>query len=317
MIKPPYTYFGGKRLVAKEVWRRFGDTYGFIDPFMGSNSILLSRPLDHKRGHEIVNDSAGMITNFWRAVKYDPYLVFKWANWPVLESHIHACHLYLLQHKFNLTSRLEADLEYYDAKIAGIWLYGTTFWMGRGWVTGKGGPYRVVGNRLVRDGGGNNFPSIVRQKPSTSTHTVKLKSSDTFFEYIKLLSERMKNVIVLSGDWTRVLASSTIPALDSRPKLSSIFLDPPYMVYNRQKDLYDKDDNNELAISVYRWALENGDNPYLRIALCGYQGHYDMPSSWTPYYWKTGGGYSSVGKSQQSKINSTKEVVWFNRSCLL
>lgn len=46
-LKAPFPYFGGKRVVAPEVWRRFGDTPNYVEPFFGSGAVLLG--LDAQR----------------------------------------------------------------------------------------------------------------------------------------------------------------------------------------------------------------------------------------------------------------------------
>lgn len=53
-LKSPYPYFGGKSKIAAEVWKRFGNTPNYVEPFFGSGAVLLARP--HKPGLELVND---------------------------------------------------------------------------------------------------------------------------------------------------------------------------------------------------------------------------------------------------------------------
>jgi hypothetical protein len=36
----------------------------------------------------------------------------------------------------------------------------------------------------------------------------------------------------------------------------------------------------KIASDVFRWAVENGNNPHLRIALCGYKGEHQFPDDW-------------------------------------
>jgi DNA adenine methylase len=42
----------------------------YVEPFAGSLAVLLARP--HAPKIETVNDKDGLISNFWRAVKYAP-----------------------------------------------------------------------------------------------------------------------------------------------------------------------------------------------------------------------------------------------------
>jgi hypothetical protein len=58
----------------------------------------------------------------------------------------------------------------------------------------------------------------------------------------------------------------------------------------------------------------NGDNPLLRIALCGYEGEHQMPGSWDCFAWKAHGGYSVQGHG--TNRNRLLERVWFSPHCL-
>lgn len=69
-LKAPFPYFGGKAMVADEVWQRLGDVPNYVEPFFGSGAVLLSRP--HAPGIETINDKDGFVSNFWRSVKLAP-----------------------------------------------------------------------------------------------------------------------------------------------------------------------------------------------------------------------------------------------------
>lgn len=45
MLRAPFPWFGGKRKVAEEVWRRFGRVENYVEPFFGSGAVLLGRPM--------------------------------------------------------------------------------------------------------------------------------------------------------------------------------------------------------------------------------------------------------------------------------
>jgi hypothetical protein len=66
---------------------------------------------------------------------------------------------------------------------------------------------------------------------------------------------------------------------------------------------------------VREWAIENGDNPSLRIALCGYEGEHQMPDSWDCVAWKARGGYGSQGDGR-GRENAARERIWFSPYCL-
>ena len=84
-MKAPFPWFGGKSIIAPDVWRRFGNAKCYIEPFFGSGAMLLNRP-EPFDGVETINDKDGLVSNFWRAVKAEPDAVAEHADWPVLEN---------------------------------------------------------------------------------------------------------------------------------------------------------------------------------------------------------------------------------------
>ena len=92
-----------------------------------------------------------------------------------------------------------------------------------------------------------------------------------------------------------------------------MFLDPPYSIEaERDNDLYRVEDGS-VAHDVRGWAIERGDNPLFRIALCGYDSEHAMPDTWETFAWSTGGGYENQGKGTG---NGKREVIWFSPHCL-
>jgi hypothetical protein len=67
---------------------------------------------------------------------------------------------------------------------------------------------------------------------------------------------------------------------------------------------------------VREWCIANGDNPRLRIALCGYADEHDdlMPATWQRLRWRARGGMANTGKNEKNK-NRYKEVIWFSPAC--
>jgi hypothetical protein len=96
--------------------------------------------------------------------------------------------------------------------------------------------------------------------------------------------------------------------------LTGVFLDPPYAdTAERQSDLYRKD-SEEVAHAVREWAVSNGDHPLLRIALCGYEGEHEMPSSWSVHSWSAGEGFGAQAKERSE--GGKRERIWFSPACL-
>ena len=299
-LKSPYPYFGGKLRVAAEIWRRFGDVPNFVDAFCGSLAVPLARP--HEPGIETVNDKDHFVSNFWRAVQADPDAVATYADYPVIETDLEARHYWLVTVGLETLRNMSGDADAYDAKIAGWWCWGACSWIGSGWCSGEG-PWQVTENgwELRNAGKGVN-----RKLPHLGDAG---KGVDL---YLRQLCKRLSKVRVACGNWTRVLT----PSVTFRHGMTGILLDPPY----GEGELdYAAGGNKCTGITsdVRAWAIENGTNPLLRIALCGYEGQHDMPSDWTVHEWKAAGGYSSTAAEEtQGQLNRHRERVWFSPACL-
>jgi DNA adenine methylase len=317
MLKAPFPWFGGKSRVAHIVWKRFGDTPNYIEPFFGSGSVLLSRP--NEPGIETINDKDGFVCNFWRSVVADPEATAKWADWPVNESDLHARHVWLKNRRESLSTRLEGDPDYYDAKIAGWWCWGLSVWIGGGFCGDSGaGPWQVVDGQLVNTGGrgvsrqrvhlGNAGQGVSRKRILITNDSVGVSEKEGILEWFTELSERMRRVRVCCGDWSRICG----PTPTIKQGLTGVFLDPPYGTEaGRDNNLY-TEESTSVANEVKEWALDNGDNPLMRIALCGYEGEHDLPG-WDCVIWKASGGY---GNQSGNEINSKRERIWFSPHCI-
>lgn len=131
------------------------------------------------------------------------------------------------------------------------------------------------------------------------------------YDYFLDLQSRLRRVRVCCGDWARVVT----PSVTECNGLTAVMFDPPY-ASERDADLYAQD-SMTVAHDVRKWAVENGDNPMLRIALCGYEGEHDMPSSWSTFEWKAVGGYANQSSDgTRGRENAKKERIWFSPHCL-
>ncbi len=74
-------------------------------------------------------------------------------------------------------------------------------------------------------------------------------------------------------------------------------------------------DSGDVAHAVRKWAIEAGEDPRARIALCGYEGEHILPASWECVPWKARGGYGNQGNNV-ARENSSKERIWFSPHCL-
>lgn len=305
VMRAPFPWFGGKRKAAHEVWLRFGQVDNYVEPFFGSGAVLLGRPC--LTGIETVNDVNGYVSNFWRAIKLDPEAVAEWANWPVNENDLHARHFWLVKQEADLVARLEGNPDFYDARIAGYWVWGICAWIGTGFCSGKG-PWSVNdAGRLVKNntGQGINRQLIHLGNTGRGINRKLIHLEEWFIE----LSKRFRNVRVASGDWSRVCG----PSVTLKHGMTAVFLDPPYSdKAKRGPDIYSHE-SLTVAHDVREWAIANGDNPLMRIALCGYEGEHVMPESWSVYSWNAGQGYGA--QASVKKLNGKRERIWFSPAC--
>jgi hypothetical protein len=221
-----------------------------------------------------------------------------------------------------LQARLDGDATFADAQIAGWWVWGMACWIGSGFCSGKG-PWWVDENRqLVHlgDNGqgvnrqrvhlGNNGQGVNRKRVHLGDNGQgEPEARDGLRQWFEALAERLRFVRVCSGDWSRVCG----PSVTFKHGLTGVLLDPPYAdTAKRQSDLYRKD-SASVAHAAREWAIENGDNALLRIALCGYEGEHEMPADWTVYEWSAGDGFGGQAKDRTG--NGDRERIWFSPAC--
>jgi len=125
------------------------------------------------------------------------------------------------------------------------------------------------------------------------------------------LCDRLRMVRVHCGQWDSILGRAQTTCTG----LTGVFLDPPYgKEATRRTSLYRCDDQ-ALADAARAWAVEHGDDPRMRIALCGYEGEHAMPTNWTLYKWTAQGGYGCKGDGA-ARTNRNRERIYFSPHCL-
>lgn len=307
-LKAPFPWFGGKSQVADLVWGRFGrDVPNYVEPFFGSGAVLLARPGGEGK-YEIANDADGFLCNFWRAVAHDPEAVARYADTPVHECDLHARHAWLKPQRETITRRLEGDPDWYDVKIAGWWVWGMCVWIGNAFCAPySDGPWHVIDGQLIRTSGDSE--GVKRQMPDLSSYR-GITRKTAVLDWFERLAERLHRLRVCCGDFERVLGPTPTVL---KAHTTAVFLDPPYGDNaGREMGLY-ATDCGSVADRARAWAVEHGDDPRLRIALCGYEGEHDMPDTWECVAWKAQGGYSNQGGEN---ANRHRERIWFSPHCL-
>ena len=312
-LRAPFSYFGGKSKVASDVWKLLGNDLDFyVEPFAGSLAVLLGRP--EAKGIEIANDLDMYITNFWRAVQYNPEEVAKFADSPINEIDLTSRHLWLITEGYESLKKLWTDPLYYDSKIAGWWVWGQCSWIASGWCDRKG-PWSLdaQGNlNKVKD-----HPGVYKKRPVLSGGIGIFSDRllhENLPEYLKKLAFRLRDVKILCGDWERTLTDGCFGGGDIK---IGIFLDPPYTEAAGRKDNLYSVDSLDVGTEVYEWVMNHCNDNRFRIALCGYDGEYAMPVDWYKYTWTARAAYQGHNANGKSQENRKKEVIWFSPNCNL
>lgn len=163
------------------------------------------------------------------------------------------------------------------------------------------------------DGRGVHRGAGARKRPGPQNTgafgTLGAPGDNDLTAWFQALQRRLRRVRVCCGDWSRVVTPAVLGAGGG---VTAVLLDPPYDTGRRASDLYAVDVAG-LAERVREWALANGDNPRLRIALCGLEAEHEMPEDWEAVAWTTRGGY---GNQDGGDHGNRREVVWFSPHCL-
>jgi site-specific DNA-adenine methylase len=299
-LVPPFTYFGGKRHVASEVWKQFGPYIkNYREPFAGGLSVLLARPVKNYEKfltcNEYINDTNIFLYNFWNTVRLGEIEeLIEFADFPSHEIAILNRRRLLMKELPALEKAVGTDPKKYNAELAGFWLYINRNWIG----AGADDP--------------NSAPDL--KKPKVGHTEWKGGSIEN---HIKSLYLRLKKTQAFVGDWKRAVSSET---MTTKKGITGVFLDPPY----RGTENYYAELSNtiperlSIADDVDHWALERGDEKKFRIAVCGYENNFSnleqyKEKDWYIHKWKPSIGHRSNSKKGIKKV---KEIIAFSRYCL-
>ena len=198
---------------------------------------------------------------------------------------------WVAKHRETLTEKLRANPYWYDAERAGWWLWAQSATIGINWETAGYG------------------------RPNLASKGIGMHASGrTISATLDAYAQRLRYVRLCCGDWERVCG----PTILTNWLTCGVFLDPPYSQALRCPTLYASDHashNQDVAPRMAAWAREHGDNPAMRIVLCGYEGeHGEWPPGWREMKWTAHGGYSHGAKNGDN-TNRTKERLWIFPHC--
>lgn len=289
-LKAPFPYMGGKSYVAPIIWRALWNVTNYVEPFAGSAAVLLARPQPFS-GTETINDANGFVSNFWRAVSKDADEVARHADHPVLENDVHARHRWLWERHDSLCESLEADPEWFDAKIAGWWVWGMGVFMPGAWCVGR--PRRCK-------------PMCAGHNHGQGVHGV----SREIVPWMRSLQMRLRRVRVLCGDYKCSIAPIVLSSMRAPSGTCGVFADPPYSHEGRDKQCYGELDDSKVFDDVIEWAI-GAANDHTRIVVAGYDSR-PMPRGWREIPWRGHGGRGRVSENQ----NHHRERLWLSPACI-
>jgi hypothetical protein len=291
-----FPYIGGKYTVASEINRRFGAIDTRIDAFTGSSSwILASEPVRY----EIVNDLDGYVVNYLRAIKYAPEEVARHLDFPRAELELIAYHHYTRDKLPELVARLGGDPDYYDPVIAARWAYVMAYKLDPsllkpgGWLTRDG--------RLVYERG------VGRKRGS-------MTSNASSYSLVSSENAGFRNTSLRSlNDCAAFKYSGTILRLSPRNQKHSHIRRCRHSVSTRPTratcGISTTTPTAQMSgIAPRAGRSLNGDNPKLRIAVCGYSDEESdalFPPDWARFIWRR------IGIGQ----NKDMECIWFSPHC--
>lgn len=352
--KAPFSWFGGKSQAAPLVWQLLGDPAHYVEPFCGTMAVLLNRPHPCNRTYhsETVNDLDGWVVNAWRAIQWDPDGVAEAASWPVTEADKIARQLECCTRWANSggLEHLMGDARWYDAEIAGWWLYGVCCQIGAWCTDGAWTVDERTGCVYKQERGTAREPGVSRKRPHLTdngqgvnharTREPGVSRIDADYQetegfhprtmpelrrWMYWLSARLRHVRVVNGDWRRVCTSGAMFTINVRQQGSedyaAVFFDPPYSLAERDSGLYVHDAAG-VAEAVRQWCVENTESKCsLRIVLAGFEGegHEELARlGWTCHEWYrqgflTGGmGNTNTEDGHQQ----ARERLWASPSCI-
>jgi DNA adenine methylase len=303
-MKAPFPYFGGKTKVADIVWSALGDVKHYIEPFFGSGAVLLNRPKDHTGKIETVNDKDGFVCNVWRALQFSPDETARWCDWPVNHADLSARKMRLIANEKRLLENLIKDDKWHDPEMAGYWIWAASCWIGSGLTR--------IGQRPHIGTTGMGVHSI-GQIPHISNAGMGVQDpyKTAIYDWFRELSERLRGVRVVCGEWTRVCGGKW----QTNSGLCGMFFDPPYAVEDRA-DIYHHE-SKTVGKNVEEWCLRRGSEEKMRIVVAGYDGEYKTleDAGWTRKSWSASGGYGKIGCGR-GKENRHREILWFSPNCI-
>lgn len=321
------------------IWDHFRDPWGYFEPFLGSGAVLLHRDSPCRR--EVVCDTNAYIANFYRSIQREPHAVAEWADWPTIHQELDARTHWLRQWGVENAGRM-IDVDFYDPRAAGYWVYGMSHWIGGRYLEdvsnkipymaahGAGG--RGVSSQIPhvdRVAGGQGVSAQRSQIPymdrvaageGVSMQRQELqpeggwKPGARLYDWFDRIAARLQGVIVLDRQWTSALTPTVtgqVGPKKDRPQIA-VLIDPPYKKEGGVRgNVYGADVEaaaDDVATAAYEWAVEHGDQHL--VAYCCREGDFPVPDGWRSFT----SGFQGMGKAERREEH--RDQIMFSPACV-
>ena len=136
------------------------------------------------------------------------------------------------------------------------------------------------------------------------------------YDWFRQLSERLRRVRVVCGDWSRVCGGDW---QDDRGTCG-IFFDPPYSAEAGRDPTIYQEESATVAHEVREWCRARADRKTYRIVLAGYYDEHStlLDEGWTVHRWSAHGGFANKAKDKtkcKGEENRHKEALFFSPHC--
>jgi hypothetical protein len=136
------------------------------------------------------------------------------------------------------------------------------------------------------------------------------------YTWFRELSERLRRVRVVCGDWPRICGGDW---QDDRGTCG-IFFDPPYSAEAGRDPTIYHEESDTVAHDVREWCRSRADRKTYQIVLAGYYEEHEslLDEGWTVHRWSAHGGFANRAKNKSKcngEANRHKEALFFSPHC--
>ncbi len=270
MFTQPIKWYGGKHYLADWIISLMPPHLHYVEPFFGGGSVLLRKPVELVDGHsEVVNDIDGELTTFWRVLQGEETFA-RFAR--IIDA------MPFSQVEFDAAREHPSDhSDDVDRAVAFF-----------------------VRARQSREGKLTDFATVTRNRLRRRMNE-QVSAWLTAVEGLPAVHQRLRRVLILSGDAVRVIGQQDGPQ-------TLFYLDPPYMHQTR------------VSTGDYRHEMTEAGHMALLDALATIQGKFLLSGYRSSLYsscaqrhgWRCEVNRIDIKASAAKQKDTRTECVWRN-----